>query len=183
MAINLQKGQRENLKGPKFTIGLGWDTNSSSSGHDFDLDASVFMLGENKRLLSDEYFVFYNNLTSPDEALTHTGDNLTGEGDGDDESINVDLSIVNPAVAELCVVVTIHEAAARRQNFGQVKNSFVRIVDVDGEEIMKYELEEDFSIETAVEFARIYRRNGAWKFEAVGIGRRGGLQDYVDRYQ
>jgi tellurium resistance protein TerD len=125
MAINLQKGQRENLKGPKFTIGLGWDTNSFSSGHDFDLDASVFMLGDNKRLVSDEYFVFYNNLTSPDEALNHTGDNLTGEGDGDDESINVDLSIVNPAVSELCVVVTIHEAAARRQNFGQVKNSFV----------------------------------------------------------
>lgn len=99
MAINLQKGQRENLKGPKFTIGLGWDTNSSSSGHDFDLDASVFMLGDNKRLVSDEYFVFYNNLTSPDEALNHTGDNLTGEGDGDDESINVDLSIVNQLLA------------------------------------------------------------------------------------
>lgn len=183
MAINLQKGQRENLKGPKFTIGLGWDTNSSSSGHDFDLDASVFMLGDNKRLISDEYFVFYNNLTSPDEALIHTGDNLTGEGDGDDESINVDLSVVNSAVSELCVVVTIHEAAARRQNFGQVKNSFVRIIDATGEEIMKYELEEDFSIETAVEFARIYRRNGSWKFEAVGIGKRGGLQDYVDKYQ
>jgi tellurium resistance protein TerD len=183
MAINLQKGQRENLKALKFTIGLGWDTNSSISGQDFDLDASVFMLGENKKLLADDYFVFYNNLTSPDGALIHTGDNLTGEGDGDDESINVDLSVVNPMVNELCVVVTIHEADARRQNFGQVKNSFVRIVDTNGEEIMKYELEEDFSIETAVEFGRIYRRNGEWKFEAVGVGMKGGLQDYVNKYE
>jgi tellurium resistance protein TerD len=183
MAINLQKGQRENLNAPKFTIGLGWDTNSSISGQDFDLDASVFMLGENKKLLADDYFIFYNNLTSPDGALTHTGDNLTGEGDGDDESINVDLSVVNPSVTELCVVVTIHEADARRQNFGQVKNSFVRIVDTNGVEIMKYELEEDFSIETAVEFGRIYRRNGEWKFEAVGVGMKGGLQDYVNKYE
>jgi len=183
MAINLQKGQRENLDAPKFTIGLGWDTNSSISGKDFDLDASVFMLGENKRLLADEYFIFYNNLISPDGALTHTGDNLTGEGDGDDESINVDLSVVNPLVTELCIVVTIHEADARRQNFGQVKNSFVRIVDTNGVEIMKYELEEDFSIETAVEFGRIYRRNGEWKFEAVGVGMKGGLQDYVNKYE
>jgi tellurium resistance protein TerD len=183
MAINLQKGQRENLNAPKFTIGLGWDTNSSISGQDFDLDASVFMLGENKKLLADDYFIFYNNLTSPDGALTHTGDNLTGEGDGDDESINVDFSVVNPSVTELCVVVTIHEADARRQNFGQVKNSFVRIVDTNGVEIMKYELEEDFSIETAVEFGRIYRRNGEWKFEAVGVGMKGGLQDYVNKYE
>lgn len=183
MAINLQKGQRENLKAPKFTIGLGWDTNSSASGADFDLDASVFMLGEDKKLVTDDYFVFYNNLTSPDGALQHTGDNLTGEGEGDDEAINVDLSIVNPQVSELCIVVTIHEANNRRQNFGQVKNSFVRIVGADGVEIMKYELEEDFSIETAVEFGRIYRRNGEWKFEAVGVGMRGGLQDYVNKYQ
>jgi tellurium resistance protein TerD len=183
MAINLQKGQRENLKAPIFTIGLGWDTNSSTSGRDFDLDASVFMLGENKKLVADEYFIFYNNLTSPDGALIHTGDNLTGEGDGDDESINVDLSLVNPAVNELVIVVTIHEADTRRQNFGQVKNSFVRIVDKNGDDIMKYELEEDFSIETAVEFGRIYRRNGEWKFEAVGVGTRGGLQDFVNKYQ
>jgi len=182
MGINLQKGQRENLKAPKFTIGLGWDTNNFG-GNDFDLDASVFMLGENKKLISDDYFVFYNNLTSPDGALVHTGDNLTGEGDGDDEAINVDLSIVDPLVSELCIVVTIHEAEARRQNFGQVRNSFVRIVDKDGIEILKYELEEDFSIETAVEFGRIYRRNGEWRFEAVGVGMKGGLQDYINRYQ
>ncbi|MFC1226367.1 TerD family protein [Pedobacter sp. BG31] len=182
MAINLQKGQRENLTAPKFTIGLGWDTNSFG-GNDFDLDASVFMLGENKKLVSDEHFIFYNNLTSPDGALVHTGDNLTGEGDGDDEAINVDLSIVSPVVSELCIVVTIHEAEARRQNFGQVRNSFVRIVDKDGVEVLKYELEEDFSIETAVEFGRIYRRNGEWRFEAVGVGMKGGLQEYINRYQ
>jgi tellurium resistance protein TerD len=182
MAINLQKGQRENLKAPKFTIGLGWDTNNFG-GNDFDLDASVFMLGENKKLISDDHFIFYNNLTSPDGALVHTGDNLTGEGDGDDEAINVDLSIIDPLVSELCIVVTIHEAEARRQNFGQVRNSFVRIVDKDGLEILKYELEEDFSIETAVEFGRIYRRNGEWRFEAVGVGMKGGLQDYINRYQ
>lgn len=183
MAINLQKGQRESITAPKFTIGLGWDTNASASGADFDLDASVFMLGENKKLLADDYFIFYNNLTSPDGALTHTGDNLTGEGEGDDEAINVDLSLVNPSISELCIVVTIHDAANRKQNFGQVKNSFVRIVDMNGVEIMKYELEEDFSIETAVEFGRIYKRNNEWKFEAVGVGMRGGLQDYVDKYQ
>jgi len=182
MAINLQKGQRENLKAPKFTIGLGWDTNSFG-GNDFDLDASVFMLGENKKLISDNHFIFYNNLTSPDGALVHTGDNLTGEGDGDDEAINVDLSIADPLVSELCIVVTIHEAEVRRQNFGQVRNSFVRIVDKDGVEVLKYELEEDFSIETAVEFGRIYRRNGEWRFEAVGVGMKGGLQEYINRYQ
>jgi tellurium resistance protein TerD len=182
MAINLQKGQRESLNAPKFTIGLGWDTNSFG-GNDFDLDASVFMLGENKKLVSDEHFIFYNNLTSPDGALVHTGDNLTGEGDGDDEAIKVDLSIVGPAVSELCIVVTIHEAEVRRQNFGQVRNSFVRIIDKDGVEVLKYELEEDFSIETAVEFGRIYRRNGEWRFEAVGVGMKGGLQDYINRYQ
>ena len=182
MAINLRKGQRENINAPKFTVGLGWDTNSAT-GHDFDLDASVFMLGDNKRLVSDDYFVFYNNLNSPDGAIEHTGDNLTGEGDGDDESIKVDLSKIDPRVMEICIVVTIHEAGNRKQNFGQVRNSFVRIVDQNGVELMKYELEEDFSIETAVEFGRIYRRNGEWKFEAVGAGMNGGLQDYLNKYE
>jgi tellurium resistance protein TerD len=182
MAINLQKGQRENLSAPKFTVGLGWDTNSSN-GHDFDLDASVFMLGEDKRLVSDGHFIFYNNLNSPDGAVEHTGDNLTGAGDGDDEAIKVDLTKADAKVSELCIVVTIHEAHARKQNFGQVKNSFVRIIDQNGVELMKYELEEDFSIETAVEFGRIYRKNGEWKFEAVGVGMNGGLQDYLNKYQ
>lgn len=183
MAINLQKGQRETLNAPKFTIGLGWDTNSSATGAQFDLDASIFIMGENKKLLADDFFVFYNNLKSPDEAIEHTGDNLTGDGDGDDEQIKVDLSKVDPRATEICIVVTIHDADARKQNFGQVRNSFVRIVDASNNtEMLKYELEEDFSIETAVEFGRIYKRNGEWKFEAVGAGMRGGLQDYLNKY-
>ena len=183
MAINLEKGQRVNVNLPKFVVGLGWDANASSTGQDFDLDASVFILGENKKLLSDSYFVFYNNLTSPDGAVEHTGDNLTGDGDGDDESIKIDLSKINPNATELCFVVTIHDAENRKQNFGQVRNSFVRVYNPDTkEEILKYELEEDFSIETAVEFGRLYKRNGEWKFEAVGVGQKGGLQDYLNKY-
>lgn len=183
MAINLQKGQRETLNAPKFTIGLGWDTNSASTGAAFDLDASIFILGDNKKILSDDFFVFYNNLKSPDEAIEHTGDNLTGEGDGDDETINVDLSKIDPRANEICIVVTIHDAVSRKQNFGQVRNSFIRILDsVSGNELVKYELEEDFSIETAVEFGRIYKRNNEWKFEAVGAGQRGGLEEYLNRY-
>lgn len=182
MAINLQKGQRENLNAPKFMVGLGWDTNSSSTGEGFDLDASIFILGENGKLVSDQHFVFYNNNKSPDEAVIHTGDNLTGEGSGDDEQIKVDLTKINDAAKEICIVVTIHEAEARRQNFGQVRNSFIRIVDEQGAELVRYELDEDFSIETAVEFGRIYNRNGQWKFEAVGMGMKGGLQDYLNKY-
>ena len=182
--INLEKGQRVNVELPKFTIGLGWDTNSSSTGVDFDLDASAFILGENKKLLSDEHFVFYNNLKSPDGAVEHTGDNLTGEGEGDDESIRIDLSKISPNASEICFVVTIHKADERKRNSGQVHNSFIRIYNTDTqEEIMKYELEEDFSIETAVEFGRLYRRNGQWKFEAIGVGMKGGLEDYVNKYQ
>lgn len=182
--INLEKGQRVNVELQRFTIGLGWDTNSSSTGVDFDLDASAFILGENKKLLSDENFVFYNNLKSPDGSVVHTGDNLTGEGDGDDESILIDLSKISPNANEICFVVTIHKADERKQNFGQVHNSFIRIYNTDTkEEIMKYELEEDFSIEAAVEFGRLYRRNGQWKFEAIGVGMKGGLQDYVNKYQ
>lgn len=183
MAINLQKGQRETLNAPKFTIGLGWDTNASSTGASFDLDASVFIMGDNKKILSDEHFVFYNNLKSPDDAVEHTGDNLTGDGDGDDEQILVDLSKIDPRASEICIVVTIHDADARKQNFGQVRNSFVRILDSsNNNELVKYELEEDFSIETAVEFGRIYKRNNEWKFEAVGVGMKGGLQDYLNKY-
>jgi tellurium resistance protein TerD len=183
MAINLEKGGRANVNLPQFVIGLGWDANASSTGLDFDLDASIFILGENKKCLSDEYFVFYNNLKSPDGAVEHTGDNLTGDGDGDDESIRVDLSKINPAAVEIRIVVTIHKADERRQNFGQVHNSFVRIYNPGAnEELLRYELEEDFSIETAVEFGRLYKRNGEWKFEAVGAGQKGGLDIYLNKY-
>ncbi|KIC03934.1 TerD family protein [Flavobacterium sp. AJR] len=183
MAINLQKGQRENINAPKFTIGLGWDTNNSSTGSGFDLDASVFILGENKKIISDSHFIFYNNLKSPDEAVIHTGDNLTGDGDGDDEQIKIDLTKIDASVKEVCIVVTIHDAITRKQNFGQVRNSFIRIVDdSNNTELLKYELEEDFSIETAVEFGRIYNKDGQWKFEAIGAGMKGGLEDYLNKY-
>jgi len=182
VAINLQKGQRESISTPKFTIGLGWDENQGT-GHDFDLDASVFILGENDKLLSDSHFVYYNNLESADGAVVHTGDNLTGDGEGDDEVINVDLSRIDENATQLCIVVTIYDYEARGQNFGQVRNSYVRIFDHNsGSEIMKFELDEDFSVETAVEFGRIYRRGNEWKFEAVGIGMKAGLPDFVNKY-
>jgi len=183
MAINLQKGQRENINAPRFVIGLGWDTNSTATGGAFDLDASVFILGADKKILSDEHFIFYNNLVSPDGAVEHTGDNRTGDGDGDDEQVKVDLSKIDARATEVCIVVTIHEADQRRQNFGQVRNSFIRIFDAaTNADILKYELEEDFSIETAVEFGRIYKKDNNWRFEAVGVGMKGGLQDYLNRY-
>lgn len=184
MAINLQKGQRENINAPKFTIGLGWDINNTSTGGAFDLDASLFLLNDSKKLVSDNHFIFYNNLESPDKAVIHSGDNLTGDGDGDDEQIKIDLTKIDSAVQEITVVVTIHDADTRRQNFGQVRNSFIRIFNTEtNEEILKYELDEDFSIETAVEFGRIYNRNGEWKFEAVGSGQRDGLDKFVSMYQ
>jgi tellurium resistance protein TerD len=183
MAINLQKGQRENINAPKFTIGLGWDTNESSTGSGFDLDASVFILGDNKKIISDAHFIFFNNLKSPDDSVIHTGDNITGDGDGDDEQIKIDLTKINPSVKEICIVVTIHDSETRKQNFGQVRNSFIRIVDDSNNvELVKYELDEDFSIETAVEFGRIYNREGQWKFEAIGMGQKGGLDDFLTKY-
>lgn len=182
MAINLEKGQRQNIQAPKFTIGLGWDSNPGASGEAFDLDASVFLVGANGKIPGDNHFIYYNNLKSPDEAVIHTGDNLTGAGDGDDEKILVDLSKISPAVNEICFVVTIHHADTRRQNFGQVRNSYIRIIDQNNTELVKYELDEDFSIETAVEFGRLYKRNEEWKFEAVGVGMKGGLNDFLGKY-
>jgi len=182
MAINLEKGQREPIHAPKFTVGLGWDGNASNTGEAYDVDASVFVLGENGKLLSDQHFVFYNNLQSPDMAVVHSGDNTTGAGDGDDEQIQIDLSKISPAATEISFVVTIHKAQERRQNFGQIRNSFIRIIDASNTVLVKYELDEDFSIETAVQFGRIYKRNNEWKFEAVGNGMKGGLQDYLNKY-
>lgn len=183
MAINLEKGQRVAVELPKFAVGLGWDTNQYSTGFDFDLDASAFMLGDNGKIPADEFFVFYNNLISPDEAVEHTGDNLTGEGDGDDESINIDLSKIDPRINEIIFVVTIHKADERRQNFGQVRNAFIRIYNqADGSEILRYDLDEDFSVETAVEFGRLYKRGGQWKFEAIGSGHKAGLEKFLDKY-
>ena len=182
MAINLEKGQRQAIGAPKFTIGLGWDSNSSSTGESFDLDASVFLVGANGKMADDNHFVYYNNLKSPDGSVIHTGDNTTGDGDGDDEKIAIDLSKAGADINEISFVVTIHQAETRKQNFGQVRNSFIRILDETNTELVKYELDEDFSIETAVEFGRLYKRNNEWKFEAVGVGMKGGLQDYLTKF-
>lgn len=183
MAINLQKGQRIGIGLQKVGVGLGWDPNTST-GFDFDLDASAFMLGENKKLPLDEFFVFYNNPKSPDGAVESSGDDQTGgSSDGDDETLTVDLTKVDPRIKEIIFTVTIHEAEQRRQNFGQVHNSFIRIYNaITNEEIAKYDLDEDFSIETAVEFGRLYRRGDEWKFEAMGNGYKGGLQFFVGKY-
>ncbi|MBD5641231.1 MAG: TerD family protein [Desulfovibrio sp.] len=183
--INLQKGQKIELGLEKVGVGLGW--NPSAAGQaDFDLDASAFMLGENHKLPQDEFFVFYNNLQSPDGAVSSSGDDLTGAGSGegeDAETILVDLTKLDPRIQEIIFTATIHKAEERRQNFGQVRNAYIRIYNaLTGEEIAKYDLEEDFSVETGVEFGRIYRKNGVWKFDAMGIGNRGGLQFLVDKY-
>lgn len=183
MAINLQKGQRVAIGLQKLIVGLGWDP--AESGEDFDLDATACMLGANKKLPADEFFVFYNNQKSPDGACESTGDDRTGGNseDGDDEQILVDLTKVDRRINSIVFSASIHEADKRRQNFGQVQNSYIRICDaLTGEELCKYELCEDFSIETAIEFGRLYLHNGAWKFEATGIGHRGGLESIVNKY-
>ena len=182
--INLQKGQRIEIGLSKVGVGLGWDPNQST-GYDFDLDASAFMLGENGKLPQDEFFVFYNNPLSPDQAVESSGDDMTGGNSdgGDDETLSVDLTKIDARIKEIIFTVTIHKAEERRQNFGQVRNSYIRIYNaVSNEEIARYDLDEDFSVETAVEFGRLYKRNGEWKFEAVGHGYKGGLQFFVDKY-
>lgn len=184
--INLEKGQRISMdKGLTLVgVGLGWDPNEGT-GYDFDLDASAFMLGENGRIPADEYFVFYNNQKSPDGSVESTGDDLTGGNSdgGDDETINVDLTKVDNKIQEIVFTATIYKAEERKQNFGQVRNSYIRIYDAKtNTEIARYDLDEDFSIETAVEFGRLYRRGGEWKYEAMGIGNKGGLQSLVNKY-
>lgn len=184
MAINLQKGQKIDIGLSKITIGLGWDPNEGT-GHDFDLDASAIMINSARKLVSESHFIFYNNLTSPDGALTHTGDDPSGgNSDGDDdESIIVDLDKVGKEVQEILFVVTIEDYESRKQNFGQVRNSYIRLVDnLKNEEIAKYELGEDFSIETGVEFGRLYLKDAKWKFEASGIGYKADLAFFLEKY-
>ena len=181
MPVNLSKGQKVDLtKGnpglSKIIVGLGWDTNKYDGGADFDLDASAFLCGDNGRVLSDSDFIFYSNLTHSSGAVEHTGDNLTGEGEGDDEVIKVDLSLVPANISKIAFTVTIYDAEQRGQNFGMVSNSFIRIYNVEtGEEILRYDLGEDFSIETAAIFGELYKNNGEWKFNAIGSGFQGGL--------
>jgi tellurium resistance protein TerD len=191
MAISLHKGQRVSLDkvAPGLTaafIGLGWDTNVTDTGGSFDLDASIFLLNSSEKLISDKHFIFYNNLTSPDpdKSVKHMGDNLTGEGEGDDEGIIADLRKVPADVSKIVITVTIHEADKRGQNFGQVRNAFVRLVNVETkEEVLRYDLEENFSVETALIMAEIYRKDGEWRMNAVGAGYQGGLDSLLNRYQ
>ncbi len=187
MAINLQKGQRVSLDSSMkhALVGLGWDTNRYDGGQDFDLDASAFLLGANGKLLRDEDFIFYNNLESRNKAVVHTGDNLTGDGEGDDEVILIDFSKMPSDVEKIAICVTIHDAETRRQNFGQVSNAYIRIAkladefDTVGEPVLKFDLEEEFSIETALVVAEIYKKNGEWKFNAVAAGYQGGLEAII----
>ena len=188
MAVNLTKGQKVSLTKDnpslrKITVGLGWDVNRYDGGFDFDLDASAFLLGANGRVTCDGDFVFYGNASHSSGSVVYGGDNRTGEGEGDDEQIMVDLSGVPANIDKLAFTVTIYEAPERRQNFGQVSNAYVRIVDdTTGEELVRYDLEEDFSIETAVVVGEIYRRGGEWRFNAVGSGYQGGLEALCRNY-
>ncbi|WCK55586.1 TerD family protein [Aneurinibacillus sp. Ricciae_BoGa-3] len=188
MSISLSKGQRIDLTKTnpglkKVIIGLGWDIKHYDGGFDFDLDASAFLLGADGKAKSEQDFIFYNNLQGGNGSVVHTGDNRTGEGDGDDEQIKIDFSKVPAHVDKVAITVTIHDAQARGQNFGQVVNSFVRVVNEEtNQEIMRYDLGEDFSIETAVVVCELYRHNGDWKFNAIGSGFQGGLAALCANY-
>lgn len=190
MAINLSKGQRVSLdKGVRLAlVGLGWDTNRYDGSADFDLDASAFLLGANGKVRSDDDFIFYGNLQSKDGSVMHTGDNLTGEGDGDDETLFIDFSKIPADVQKIAITVTIYEAQERGQNFGQVSNAYVRVArranenDTVGTEELRYDLGEEFSIETALVVCEIYRQGADWKFNAVGAGYQGGLYALCKNY-
>ena len=182
MPINLSKGQKVDLtKGnpglDSILAGLGWDTNRYDGGHDFDLDVSIFMTNEQGKVDTDTNFVFYNNPKDAAGSVVYSGDNRTGEGEGDDETVNITPSKVPADVAKISFTVTIHEAQARGQNFGQVSNAYIRIVDTaKNEELLRYDLGEDYSIETAIVVAELYRHGGEWKFAAIGSGFQGGLE-------
>ena len=181
MAISLKKGQKVDLTKTnpglkEILIGLGWDTNKYDGGFDFDLDSSVFLLGADSKVTDGGDFIFFNNLKHSSGSVEHLGDNLTGAGDGDDEEIKIDLSKVPDNIEKIAFTVTIYDADARKQNFGQVENAFIRVFDeLNGKELIRYDLDEDFSIETAVIVGELYRNKGEWKFNAVGSGFEGGL--------
>jgi tellurium resistance protein TerD len=187
MGVSLSKGGNVSLtkQAPGLSavvVGLGWDARTTS-GQGFDLDASALMLSGSGRILSDAHFVFFNNLASPDGSVEHTGDNLTGEGEGDDEQIKVDLTRVPAEVDRIVFPVSIYEADNRRQNFGQVRNAFIRVVNqADGAELTRYDLSEDASSETAMIFGELYRHSGDWKFRAVGQGYSSGLAGIARDY-
>ncbi len=185
--VNLTKGQRVNLTKEmglkKVMVGLGWDTNRYDGSIDFDLDLVLFMCGKNGKCIDSEHFIFYSNLSDPEGAIKHTGDNRTGAGDGDDESAYIDFSKINPAVEKIVIAVTIYEAKSRKQNFGSVDNAFIRLVNEEtGEEKLRYDLGEDFSTQTSVVFAEIYKNVTDWKFKAVGEGYEKELVDFCHEY-
>lgn len=188
MPINLTKGQKVDLtKGnpglKSIMVGLGWDVNAFDSGNDFDLDAAAFLLGDNGKCPTEKEFIFYGNLEHPSDSVKHMGDNLTGEGEGDDEQIMVDLTKIPANVSKIAFTVTIYDAEIRRQNFGQVSNAYIRIVDEStNTELIHYDLGEDFSIETAVVVGELYKHGGEWKFNAIGSGFQGGLAALCGHY-
>ena len=181
MGISLQKGQKVELtkSNPgltKVVVGLGWDVNRYDGGYDFDLDAAAFMLGDSGKVTQDEDFIFYNNPQDAAGSVVHLGDNLTGVGEGDDEQVVVDLSRVPANIQSIAFTVTIHDAEQRAQNFGQVSNAFIRVFKPDsGEELIRYDLSEDYSVETALVVGGLYRHGSEWKFNAIGSGFQGGL--------
>ena len=188
MPISLQKGQKVSLtKGnpglSKVVIGLGWDVNQFDTGSAFDLDTAAFLLTDSGKVAKSEDFIFFGNLKHSSGCAEHMGDNLTGAGDGDDEQMKINLSLVPEHITRIAFTVTIYDAEVRRQNFGQVNNAFIRIYnETNGEELLRYDLGEDFSIETAVVFGELYKNNGEWKFNAIGSGYQGGLAALCANY-
>jgi len=187
MAVSLQKGGNISLSKTApalkhILVGLGWEARPTD-GADFDLDASAFLVGENGKVPGDDDFIFYNQLTSPCGSVEHTGDNRTGAGAGDDEAIKIDLSKIPERIKRIVVCVTIHDAETRKQNFGQVSDAFMRIVNMDNDvEIARFDLTEDYSTETAMIFGEVYLHNGEWKFKAVGQGFSGGLESMCKQF-
>jgi len=188
MAINLSKGQKIDLTKTnpglsKITVGLGWDTNKYDGGKDFDLDVSVFLANANGKVDKETNFVFFNNRQNENGSVVHTGDNRTGDGDGDDEQIQVDLLSVPADVDKIAFTITIYDADSRNQNFGQVSRSYVRIVnEANSEELIRFDLGEDFSVETGVVVGELYRHGGEWKFNAIGSGYKDGLAGLTRQY-
>jgi tellurium resistance protein TerD len=188
MPVSLQKGQKVSITkdNPGLTnvvVGLGWDVNNFDTGGSFDLDTAAFLLTDSGKVSAQEDFIFFGNLKHPTGCVQHLGDNLTGAGDGDDEQIKINLSLVPANISKIAFTVTIYDAETRSQNFGQVNNAFIRIYnEATGEEILRYDLGEDFSIETAAVFGELYKHNGEWKFNAIGSGYQGGLAALCNNY-
>ena len=188
MPVSLNKGQKvsltkENPGLANVVVGLGWDVNQFDNGGSFDLDTAAFMLGDNGRCPTEKEFIFFGNLNHTSGSVQHLGDNKTGAGDGDDEQIRINLTAIPENISRIAFTVTIYEAEERRQNFGQVNNAFIRIYNENnGEELLRYDLGEDFSIETAVVFGELYKYNGEWKFNAIGGGYQGGLAALCANY-